>query len=260
MRGFVLCCRCECCRYECSIPSIHFDFVMLGGENSSKRGTGPQRASLILYWIRISKLLNFACAVMRTAMAPLSGRGLGDLCQCARSAPYRRFDVNAFRAFSTTPAARQADLATTTSPTEVPPPPLDPNLVITRSQERQLLRTGVSPIGSRRRRAALQGSRNIPFEQLPYQCFQEARALLQEDREEKIAQIEMQRARIERLKARSVEGPAAEDFRQKQLGSMRKHLEYLKVQADINDPLVKKRFEDGESTHFVAALRQVAHD
>jgi len=34
---------------------------------------------------------------------------------------------------------------------------------------------------------------------------------------------------------------------------MRRHLEYLKVQADINDPLVKKRFEDGEGTHNPAA-------
>ncbi len=30
------------------------------------------------------------------------------------------------------------------------------------------------------------------------------------------------------------------------LESMNRHLEYLKIQADINDPLIKKRFEDGQ--------------
>ena len=36
--------------------------------------------------------------------------------------------------------------------------------------------------------------------------------------------------------------------RQKQirLDSMSRHLEKLKILADINDPLIKKRFEDGE--------------
>ena len=34
---------------------------------------------------------------------------------------------------------------------------------------------------------------------------------------------------------------------------MRKYLEYLKIQADINDPLIKKRFEDGEGLDFYSA-------
>lgn len=154
----------------------------------------------------------------------------------------------ATRTLSTSLPVLQADLATNTTPASDPASLLDPNLAVTRRQERQLLRSGVSPIGSRRRRAALQGSRNIPFEELPYQCFQEARKLLQEDRGEKIAQIETQRARIERLKEQKVDGPAGEAMREQRLVSMRKHLEYLKIQADINDPLVKKRFEDGDGT------------
>lgn len=123
---------------------------------------------------------------------------------------------------------------------------LDPNLVFTRRDERALQRTGVSPIGSRRRRAALQGSANIPFERLPYQCFQEARKILQDDRAEKIKQIEVQRARIERLKAQEVSGAAGEAMKKNRLDSMQRHLEHMKILADMNDPLVKKRFEDGD--------------
>lgn len=38
---------------------------------------------------------------------------------------------------------------------------------------------------------------------------------------------------------------AGEQFKQKRLESLRGHLEYLKIQADINDPAVKRKFEDG---------------
>ena len=38
---------------------------------------------------------------------------------------------------------------------------------------------------------------------------------------------------------------AGEQFKQKQLVSLRSYLEYLKIQADINDPAVKRKFEDG---------------
>jgi large subunit ribosomal protein L35 len=33
-------------------------------------------------------------------------------------------------------------------------------------------------------------------------------------------------------------------------------LEWLKIQADINDPLIKKRFEDGEGTEALFHLKQ----
>src|SRR5271170_3556091 len=76
----------------------------------------------------------------------------------------------------------------------------DPATVFVPRLERRLARAGTPPIGSRRRRLALQGTSNVPFEQLPYQCFQEARKILLADREEKLKQIEVERARIARLK------------------------------------------------------------
>lgn len=109
--------------------------------------------------------------------------------------------------------------------------------------ERRLARAGRPPIGSRRRRVALQESAGIPFEQLPYQCFQEARKVLKEDRDEKLQQIEVERERIARLKARDASEVVGD--KERKLWHMEKHLERLKIYADINDPLVKKRFEDG---------------
>lgn len=103
------------------------------------------------------------------------------------------------------------------------------------------------PIGPRRRRALaaqMQGT-SISFEQMPYQCFQEARKVLQEDRKEKLAEIEVRRARIARLKIQEV-APQDERMRDIKLRSMQKALEELKIYADINDPLVKKKFEDGQ--------------
>lgn len=141
--------------------------------------------------------------------------------------------------------------STTPSSQGVPAPPpnladIDLNTVSSRSLERQLVRARIFPIGSRRRRAALKSSRNIPFEQLPYQCFQEARKVLQEDRTEKLEAIAKERDKIQNLSQVQTSTPYDEWKRQNRLRSMRKHLEYLKIQADINDPLVKKRFEDGK--------------
>jgi hypothetical protein len=92
---------------------------------------------------------------------------------------------------------------------------------------------------------ALQGTSNVPFEQLPYQCFQEARKILLADREEKLKQIEAERARIARLKEADPELSGGELRKQNRLRSMSMTLEKLKILADINDPMVKKRFEDG---------------
>jgi large subunit ribosomal protein L35 len=93
-------------------------------------------------------------------------------------------------------------------------------------------------------------SNNIPFSQLPYQCFQEARQVLQEDRAQKVEEIKMMRSRIANLEARGVELKGKETEkeiveRQNRLRSMRNRLEAWKILADINDPLVKKNFEDG---------------
>ncbi len=146
------------------------------------------------------------------------------------------------RGFTSTPIRKdEASLETTTSA-----PPLDPALVSTPREERQLMRAGIRPIGSRRRRAALQGSANLPFELLPFQCFQEARKILGADREDKLKQIEVERGRIARLQAQDPAVSGGETAKQGRLISMRKHLDELKILADINDPAIKKRFEDGE--------------
>ncbi|KAI6869130.1 PEBP-like protein [Hortaea werneckii] len=152
------------------------------------------------------------------------------------------------RSFSISASSRLE--AQQTPASESTPPPTstsarDPNTVSTRSGERQLLREqGLQPIGSRRRRAAIATTSSIPFSQLPYQCFQEARSFLQEDRKEKLQQIQQQRDRIERLKAKQC-APQDEAHKELRLTSMRRRLDELKILADINDPMVKRRFEDG---------------
>ncbi|KAF7718467.1 Phosphatidylethanolamine-binding protein [Penicillium ucsense] len=122
----------------------------------------------------------------------------------------------------------------------------DPSLVSSPRLERRLMRQGVNPVGSRRRRAALQSSSNIPFEQLPYQCFQEARKVLLEDRAEKLNEIESMRQKIARVQSQSAEEAGGEQAQKSRLRAMQLHLERLKINADINDPLVKRKFEDGK--------------
>lgn len=125
-------------------------------------------------------------------------------------------------------------------------PLLDPATVVTRREEWELFNAGTPPIGSRRRRAAQAQTSNIPFNELPYQCFQEARKILIADRAEKLRQIDTERARIARLReADSSTLPGGDVSKQKRLKSMQTELERLKILADINDPNVKRRFEDG---------------
>ncbi len=121
----------------------------------------------------------------------------------------------------------------------------DPATVFVPRLERRLTRAGTPPIGSRRRRIALKDTGNVPFEQLPYQCFQEARKVLLADREEKLKQIETERARIARLRDQDPEISGGELRKQNRLRSMSITLEKLKILTDINDPAVKRRFEDG---------------
>ena len=127
------------------------------------------------------------------------------------------------------------------------------------------------PVGSRRRRLLLRtfaqnGETGIPFTQLPYQCFQEARKYLAEDRKEKIAAIELFRKRIINLMAQDPVSSGGEQMKQRRLDGMKKTLEHYKILADINDPMVKKNFEDGKGmildvvsvvtfiTHWVQAI------
>ncbi|PLB44348.1 PEBP-like protein [Aspergillus steynii IBT 23096] len=148
------------------------------------------------------------------------------------------------RAFQTTALAREeAQTETKSQPFHKSP---DPELVSSPQLERRLLRQGISPIGSRRRRAALQNSANIPFEQLPYQCFQEARNVLIGDRAEKLKDVTAMREKIARLEAIPTEEAGGEQVKKSKLGAMQRHLEHLKILADINDPIVKKKFEDGQ--------------
>ena len=148
--------------------------------------------------------------------------------------------IQYLRSISTTTSLQEAALQSTSAALD-----LDPNLVSTRKEERQLLRTGVQPIGSRRRRAALQSSSNIPFEQLPYQCFQEARKILHTDRTEKLRRIEEERRRIVKTEALDPAKCGGDAAKKGKLVAMRKYLEELKILADVNDPVIKKRFEDG---------------
>lgn len=171
--------------------------------------------------------------------------------RCLRQSQPISNGANSIRSFSSTLKSNEEASVQPTSTK----PALDPTTAIGKKSERLLMRQGVKPIGSRRRRAALQSSDNIPFEQLPYQCFQEARKVLQADREEKLAAIEKERARISHLvqqDAASIKG--GETQKQLRLDSMRRHLEQLKILADINDPLIKKRFEDGECKHSLETI------
>ncbi|OTB07792.1 hypothetical protein M426DRAFT_317690 [Hypoxylon sp. CI-4A] len=176
------------------------------------------------------------------------------------------------RSFSRS-ASRQDDGSTTTS-TPPPPPPtstttstdqleaagkaqevekirmkerlLDRATTTAHWAERKLVRMGTPPIGSRRRRAAIRTSENVPFEQLPYQAFQEARRVLQEDRSEKIQAIAKELAKIRRLEDTPADQvPGGERKKTLRLASLRQHVEDLKILADVNDPVVKRKFEDG---------------
>lgn len=122
----------------------------------------------------------------------------------------------------------------------------DPRLVSAPHLEKKIMRQGVMPIGSRRRRAALQDSPNVPFEQLPYQCFQEARKILLDDRQEKLKELEKMSQRLARLLETQPQDAAGEKSKKSRVGAMKAHIERLKIFADINDPMVKKKFEDGQ--------------
>jgi large subunit ribosomal protein L35 len=134
---------------------------------------------------------------------------------------------------------------------------LDPNRVENKKNERRLIRKeGVQPIGSRRRRAilrrsAMRNTTEVPFEQLPFQCFQEARKFLSEDRQEKLKQIEKQSSRLRNLIAQDPAVSGGEAAKEARIRSIRNHLNELVILADINDPIVKKRFEDGQGTFYI---------
>lgn len=101
----------------------------------------------------------------------------------------------------------------------------------------------------------MQQTGSVPFDQLPYQCFQEARQILIADREEKLRQIEVERVRLERAQALDPETiRGGEKAKQLKIKDIQKHMERLKIYADINDANVKRRFEDGYGKKFDQSL------
>ena len=61
----------------------------------------------------------------------------------------------------------------------------------------------------------------------------------------KLQQIEEEKRRIAKVEATDVSKLGGEVAKKGKLGGMYKYLEQLKVLADVNDPVIKKRFEDG---------------
>ncbi|KAL9622128.1 MAG: hypothetical protein Q9160_003471 [Pyrenula sp. 1 TL-2023] len=137
-----------------------------------------------------------------------------------------------------------------------PPPPSEP---ISPSTHNPL--SPPLPPGPRRLRflQRTQSSPGIPFSQLPYQCFQEARKILEQDRAEKLLEIETQRGRIARLKETDASVSGGEFRKRNRIFSMQRYLEELKVKADVNDPMVRKRFEDGEGDMNKPIYRYLSH-
>lgn len=156
--------------------------------------------------------------------------------------------ISAARPFTTT-FPRAVDVQTQSSETPEPRQPgpldMDPNTVLPEFEE-QLIRAGKMPIGSQRRRVAMRTTGDIPFEQLPYQAFQEARKILAADREDKLVKIQVQLDKITEMEKRDANDlKGGQEMKDTKLASLRKYVEELKILADVNDPLVKKRFEDG---------------
>lgn len=173
--------------------------------------------------------------------------------------------VKTSRSFTTT-CSRTQDVVSDNRTVAAPPPPpqstdadsthpdwktrrLDPNTTTLRWAEKKLLKSGTPPVGSRRRRVAIRTSDNVPFEQLPYQAFQEALKILKADRQQKLEEIVEATKRLRFVEATD---PATlkggEAMKARRVDSLRKHIDELKILADINDPLVKRRFEDGLGT------------
>jgi len=62
-----------------------------------------------------------------------------------------------------------------------------------------------------------------------------------------VAKIIEETEKIKRLEATDPSVfRGGEAYKQKRLASLRKYVEQLKILADINDPEVKRRFEDGK--------------
>lgn len=156
----------------------------------------------------------------------------------------------------TTSAARTTEAAAKPSD----PLDLNPDTVLPEFEE-QLIRTGQMPVGSRRRRVAMRTTGSMAFEQLPYQAFQEARSILAADRDEKLLGIQAALDKIAALQDKDASQlKGGEAMKETKLASLYRHIEKLKILADINDPLVKKRFEDGLGTLTLTTFDTLQHN
>lgn len=81
------------------------------------------------------------------------------------------------------------------------------------------------------------------IESMPFQTYQLALKVIRADRLEKMEAVAYQRKKIADIVER--EGDKVNHHRIKELT---KHLEYLQIQADINNPRVKYNFDRGTST------------
>jgi hypothetical protein len=146
--------------------------------------------------------------------------------------------------FTTSPNL-QNDVQTTETSSGTSPIPLDPENIAAGGPEQKLDTQDIRSISSRRRRAAIESSPGHSFEQLPYQCFQEARLILAENRAEIVKKVDKQRERIARLVKQDPALCGGERVKRDSLRGMQRALDKLKIQADIHDPRVKMTFEDG---------------
>jgi len=192
--------------------------------------------------------------VARPIVQSLRQAAAGTTTTCpSRALAIRQFSSTPSRKDETTPTTASADASSDAQKLAADAALLGQKRVsrtpspIKQGTEEELAQFLSPQLGSRRRRAALATTTNIPFEQMPYQAFQEARKILAQDREEKVAQIAAELAKIKRLEATDASTfRGGEAYKQKRLESLRDYVEKLKILADINDPLVKRRFEDGQ--------------
>ncbi|KAK3079708.1 hypothetical protein LTS18_004093, partial [Coniosporium uncinatum] len=145
---------------------------------------------------------------------------------CLRCSRQYGSNSTALRAFSTTTSKPSPEDVSSVQQTSSNPPPPLPSAKEDDIPKRGDTRTTILgtvgslkgksiALGSRRLRAARAtiGQDSLPFEQLPFQCFQEARQVLAKDRQEKLEKINQQRERIQRLSAQDVTAGLQDDDR-----------------------------------------------
>ena len=159
------------------------------------------------------------------------------------------------RSFTASTHRKDESLEPASSPAPSPPP-ITPNTISTPPKERQI---SAYIKGPRRRRGVILPFDAMPFEQMPYQCFQEARAVLAEERVRKLAEIETMKKRIARWQDVPASDLGGEYVKKGKLVRMQNYLEKLKILADSNDPVIKKRFEDGMGLFSFSLLISITY-